>query len=107
MLCTVAESTRWSSTQAHDLTCSAQESRASALDQIDFMGTDEVAAFQLERISLRHRIGALILRRQWRYTPGERIMTFFTIPLLVYVCGALPNALTGGSPEAQELLVQV
>uniref|UniRef100_A0A7S2VVU3 ABC transporter domain-containing protein n=1 Tax=Triparma pacifica TaxID=91992 RepID=A0A7S2VVU3_9STRA len=56
----------------------------------------------------RHRLMALTYKRHWGTSSIELILLLGFLPVVNFVICALPNyAATGGSPEAQELIVQV
>ena len=53
-----------------------------------------------------NRVSALGLKHYWSLSKGTAALMFFVIPFTTFFSGALPNGLSGGHPEAQELLVQ-
>ena len=58
-------------------------------------------------VPLKHRLAALMLRRRWGAVNYDLWFTFLLCPISIYFAGGLPNAVSGGAPELQEILAQV
>ena len=57
--------------------------------------------------SIRLRLGALMFRRQWKQEKMALVQLFIVCPLSIVFAGALPNWISGGDPELQEIVAQI